>query len=772
MKLSEDGTYLSRTIDGLMANPEIRGLVTGLLSETKQADPNIQSQTDLIASAIPVMGKDPPTRGTRELLEAYKTRPWLRAIVGKIAFAVATTEWHVFAARNGNTGKFFRNKSLQRASFPSRSAAIAKGTRNGELEEIVDHPLIDALSASNDFITGLSIRQLIPTMIDIVGEAPLVKQRNAAGMPTALFPVPSYWIKSLPVPDAPWYDVQFPSGKRVIVLEEDMIFIKDPSPSNPYRRGTGIAAALGDELDTDEAAAKLLKYYLFNKAHLDKIIYTDGKRIAPSDVRRVESLFKEKIGGFFKAFSPIFVTQKLGVIELSAKLHELGLAELREQERDIIMQVYGMPPELMGVLQNSNRATIDSAEFLFAKHIVLPRLEMMRAALQWQLVPDFDDRLILHYDSPIQEDREHALKVMKEFPYAFNNNDKRVLADHEPWEGEAGELVEAKLMQRFVTPEQLAQPSAPPPPPVPALPAPEPAEGDEGNEGKALGLDRDPFTPPPQLPPPLNGNRTGLLTAHKQLTAAELDALLETTITEEAMVSQMASVISATVERFGNILMTEGGALANFSLVDPEVVNFLRFDSADRIERLVNPTTQGALRRTLAAGIKEGESISELQDRIGSVFSDARGARSHVIARSETARAAGFGANEGIKQSGTPFKSWLVTSPDDDNRDTHKSGGDLDGQTVKNDEHFTSESLATAQYPGDFGVAAEDIQCRCSVIGALSDEKALDSEGRLGVWKARDAERLPFESALQTQVNAGFRSQEAAMKAALVAAGG
>jgi hypothetical protein len=37
------------------------------------------------------------------------------------------------------------------------------------------------------------------------------------------------------------------------------------------------------------------------------------------------------------------------------------------------MQVYGIPPEKLGIVENSNRSTIDSADYLFAKSILVPQ---------------------------------------------------------------------------------------------------------------------------------------------------------------------------------------------------------------------------------------------------------------------------------------------------------------------------------------------------------------------------------------------------------------
>jgi hypothetical protein len=53
----------------------------------------------LFAGVFPSKG-EPPARNTRDFLHAYTTMPWLRAVVHRVAGAVAATNWRLYAARN------------------------------------------------------------------------------------------------------------------------------------------------------------------------------------------------------------------------------------------------------------------------------------------------------------------------------------------------------------------------------------------------------------------------------------------------------------------------------------------------------------------------------------------------------------------------------------------------------------------------------------------------------------------------------------------------
>lgn len=67
--------------------------------------------------------------------------------------------------------------------------------------------------------------------------------------------------------------------------------------------------------------------------------------------------------------------------------------------------------------------------------------------------------------------------------------------------------------------------------------------------------------------------------------------------------------------------------------------------------------------------------------------------------------------NKGVKMK----KVW-VSAMDGNTRDTHR---DLDGQKVDLDGYFVNENGDKADYPGNFGIPSEDINCRCSTRGEI-----------------------------------------------------
>lgn len=118
--------------------------------------------------------------------------------------------------------------------------------------------------------------------------------------------------------------------------------------------------------------------------------------------------------------------------------------------------------------------TIQRASYLFSRWVLVPRLEMFRALLQERLAPQYDDRLVVGYVSPVEDDREFRLEVGRSAPWSLTVDEWRALGDAEPLESGGGEryMVPAGLEPRvdFEVSEVPETPPAPVPETEPSAP--------------------------------------------------------------------------------------------------------------------------------------------------------------------------------------------------------------------------------------------------------------------------------------------------------------
>jgi len=445
-----------------MAKTAIEAVKTEIqvrLPEAKLRAIGSKGDASAFMDMLGVFQSNPPARGTVEMLRSYSHMPWLRAVVDKIGSSIATMTWRVFV-KTETDEKGARTprpaKQIQNMRYEARKAELLKLKSMDNLVEIEDHPLIDALYAVGPSFTGYTTRELTQKWLDLVGEAFWIKERNAAKMPINFLPVPPHWITNTPNAQKEYFEIQTPSGHMDEIQPDDMIWFYHPNPEDPYARGSGMGITLGDELETDEYAAKFMKTFFYNSARPDVLI--SSSELKKEDTTRLEKRWVDKLRGWRKSFLPFFLNRNIEVHQLGTDYSHLEMLDLRKNQRDAVIQVYGVPPETLGIVEASNRATSEVAEYLYARWVLLPRLEFMRQTLQHRLVIEYDDRLILDYDSPVAQDKEYILKVGTIAPWSRYLDEWRELQGLLPLPDGKGQVFMKPLNYEAVLLEDLGEP--------------------------------------------------------------------------------------------------------------------------------------------------------------------------------------------------------------------------------------------------------------------------------------------------------------------------
>lgn len=220
----------------------------------------------------------------------------------------------------------------------------------------------------------------------------------------------------------------------------------------------------------------------------------------------------------------------------------------------------------------------------------------------------------------------------------------------------------------------------------------------------------------------------------------------------------LSSVFGLLTEQYGERVVKEIGERLVFER-DADVEDFVRTTTANEV-RLVNGSTKKQLRQIFTTATAERWDYAQTTAAIVEKFDKWSLGRATNIAVTESTRIAGFASLAAIKQSGIGRKEWLTTL-DGNERESHNI---LDGEISDVDGYFESESGAKAQHPGGFGVASEDINCRCTVIAAFDQKDRQPSrEEKAHIWQKREDFRLIVEGAIFKAWQTIFEMQKAAI---------
>lgn len=326
-------------------------------------------------------------RGSTDMLRLYNSNDELRKVVSRVAKGTGAVRWRV--------------------------------KKNGK--EQPNHELARLFRAPNPQMSGPAWRELWCLYMDLVGESfDLLLASDRRGYKWDICPVPP--------PDVQLAEggaIRVRLGARVLDVPREMyVWSKEHNVLDPYGRGVGAAHALADEIVTAEAAAKWTGAFFRNGARPDLVMSMKGATDA--QVTRARADWNNKYQGEQLAHQVAFLGGDWTVHEMQVKVKDLALIEVREQAADAIREMYGVPPELFGQLDSSNKATAVVAEALFAKYVLVPRLELMKREWEAKLLPllGYTD-VELEFDSPIPADIETRLELMRVHPHAFTLNEIR-----------------------------------------------------------------------------------------------------------------------------------------------------------------------------------------------------------------------------------------------------------------------------------------------------------------------------------------------------------
>ena len=615
---------------------------------------------------------NPPRRGAAELMLAYRESPILQAVVRKIAFAVAGTKWHA-------------NMTLP----------------NGQVQEMTKHSSSKFLSRGPSSMAGFQCTELETIHYLLVGESFAIIERDSAGRAYNRLTIPPHWVRSCSNPFRREFEVQSPESRsNVFIKQKDMLWFKQVDAFDPYGRGGGVGIALSDELRADESAAQHISSTLRNGALPSAILSgTKEHPLSETDVARMRESFESRFGGPQRSGRNFYSSSPLQVNTMGQSFKDLDLTNLRTFERNIIVNAFGFPPEMLGIVENSNRATIMGAEFLFMKHVVRPILIMRRENLNFQMEGEYEDGITFEFEDPVDEDWAFKLESMAGRPGAYTDDEHRSVSGFAPLPDGQGAFVQAD--------EETDAPT-----------------NEEASVAKSI------HTKAPDIP--------GALDA---VDAAEFERIL-------------GMSLRAAFAYYGQDALDELSLEIDFDMANPRVVELIRTMAATSSSLIVG-TTREALQKTLAEGIELGETTSDLVRRIRATVIDAGLARARTIARTEIVRASNAARTEAHRRAGIEKRSWLATE-DGLVRTAHTL---LNGDVVAMDEPFKVNGRE-GMYPGGFGVAELDINCRCSVLAEIDidGEEIRYARTREETWKAVDSSRGRFEEVLENAMNRVFSS--------------
>ncbi len=312
--------------------------------------------------------------------DAYASVGTLFAIVSQIGNAVARVEWRLYQKTS------IRDKKRRK--------------------EIPNHPFLDVWNMPNPFYTGRFFRETVQQHLDLTGEGFIILYRMA-GRIMEMWPVRPDRMHPVthPTKYLTGWIYQGVDGEKVPINLEDVIHIKYPNPSNPFR-GLGAVGSVINDIRAAQYAAKWNENFFINGARPGGIIKVDY-RMGDKEWKTFVNRWRQQHQGVANAHR-VAVLENAEWVDTNFSMEDMQFVELRNLPRELIREAFAFPKPMLGTVDDVNRANAQAGKEIMAENQATPRLDRWKDVVNVFLLPQFagGKTLELDYDNPVPANAE------------------------------------------------------------------------------------------------------------------------------------------------------------------------------------------------------------------------------------------------------------------------------------------------------------------------------------------------------------------------------
>lgn len=652
-------------------------------------------------------------------------------------------------------------------SFASGKLFVKKN--NGEEVEVKNHGFLDFWERPNPLyeMTAAAMWRLQEIYLLLKGEGYFIIEKDPAGRPAEMWPVPSHWVQMTPYQGYPYYSIKTTSGTIIEVSVDDVFVMKELNPLDPFMRGLGQAESIADEVEIDEYAAQFQKRFFFNDATPNLVVSMPGS--TDEQRKRFRAEWLERFKGVFKSHGIATTGGDISIQKVAESMKDMDMVNGRTFIRNAVLEHFGVPREIMGITESSNRATSEAAQYIYAQNVLMPRLRRREEAINQQLLPMFGEGLLWHYDDIVPRNQEFdKAKAIDGWNNGLLTKDEsRELLDMPPAKT-GGDVYKTSFSDIFLDADEdpaafMLSLNAAASAPVVPMESAEEAPADDmveitafgGKQKKSISLSRIVDSEDAAARQSERAFEIATQKYFREQARRIAEALGETQKARSSAWDSLATYITwsgidghvdmeawvaLTEEQRQQIIDSFVGGLIDWpneesvlnkifmplwssaytagaknvqdlyglrAVQRPELISTAKLRGGQRVQH-VTQTTKDNIGKIVARGIENGDSTSTIAKSIQEEMQTSS-ARARLIANQETMTSLSTGQYDMMVKAGAYSKTWHHRTITRDYREEHRR---MEGETVPINAKFSNG----LRFPRDpEGPADEVINCRCVV---------------------------------------------------------
>lgn len=283
-------------------------------------------------------------------------------------------------------------------------------------------PLLDLLDGVNPDMIGSELKYLTSAHLDLVGNCYwLLTDKHGSPVnddlakPEAIYLLdPSVTHPVINTDHFPFHisGYKMKLGNRTYTFPTSaIIHFRLPDPMN-FFEGRGIVQAGAEYIDNDNYAMEFNRKFFVNGARPVGFLQTEG--VAEAQLEAIKVGFMDVHGGIENMNRIAVLPKGVKWTAAGTSPKDMDFKNLSTDMRDRILALFGVSKTILGTAESdTNRATAETADYVFSKRVVKPHMELICGFLNEKLVPRYGDDLYISFIDPVPQDRQFRTEEMQ-----------------------------------------------------------------------------------------------------------------------------------------------------------------------------------------------------------------------------------------------------------------------------------------------------------------------------------------------------------------------
>lgn len=270
----------------------------------------------------------------------------------------------------------------------------------------------------NEFMSFRFLKSFCELQLDLCGMTCLLKLKNDLGQVWELWPLNMNDFMKVEVSgtmNKPKINYIFNINNNLVSFSiDDLSILRFPHPTKLWE-GMSPIQAQAYSCDLDRYIEVYEKDFFQNSARVDMVLSTD-EELGEEAATIVKERWKEKYGmGHFHDIAVLH--SGLKPIPMKYTNKDFEFLALADWSKSKIIGAYNIPMAKFNT--GGNRAESVTAEIVFNRECIQPRLTIWNEELTKDVLHSFDDRIDFWHDNPIPRDRDLEMKEARIYMAGF-----------------------------------------------------------------------------------------------------------------------------------------------------------------------------------------------------------------------------------------------------------------------------------------------------------------------------------------------------------------